>query len=156
MKITGIILALTFVITMPTWAQTQKSTPMETRVINPWKWQDQRGYAQAIDVKQATSTLYCSGQTAIDAEGNASKADMRSQLIQSLENLERVIREAGYEMKHIVRLNIYTTATDELYPCFDVLMAWQVKYGLKQATTLLEVKSLFETCKVELEATAVK
>ncbi|MBC8152007.1 MAG: RidA family protein [Bacteroidetes bacterium] len=129
---------------------------METRVINPWKWQDQRGYAQAIDVKQATSTLYCSGQTAIDAEGNASKADMRSQLIQSLENLERVIREAGYEMKHIVRLNIYTTATDELYPCFDVLMAWQAKYGLKQATTLLEVKSLFETCKVELEATAVK
>lgn len=156
MKITGIILALTFVITMPTWAQTQKTTPMETRVINPWKWQDQRGYAQAIDVKQATSTLYCSGQTAIDAEGNASKADMRSQLIQSLENLERVIREAGYEMKHIVRLNIYTTATDELYPCFDVLMAWQAKYGLKQATTLLEVKSLFETCKVELEATAVK
>lgn len=156
MKITGIIVALTFVITMPTWAQTQKTTLMETRVINPWKWQDQRGYAQAIDVKQATSTLYCSGQTAIDAEGNASKADMRSQLIQSLENLERVIREAGYEMKHIVRLNIYTTATDELYPCFDVLMAWQAKYGLKQATTLLEVKSLFETCKVELEATAVK
>lgn len=117
--------------------------------INPWTWQDQRGYAQAIDVKHATSTLYCSGQTAIND-------DMRSQLTQSLENLERVIREAGYEMKHIVRLNIYTTATDELYPCFNVLMAWQAKYGLKQATTLLEVKSLFETCKVELEATAVK
>lgn len=156
MRTIGIILVLTFVITMPTWAQTQKTINMETRVINPWTWQDQRGYAQAIDVKHATSTLYCSGQTAIDAQGNASKADMRSQLTQSLENLERVIREAGYEMKHIVRLNIYTTATDELYPCFDVLMAWQAKYGLKQATTLLEVKSLFETCKVELEATAVK
>lgn len=141
---------------MPTWAQTQKTTPMETRIINPWQWQDQRGYVQAVEVKHATSTLYCSGQTAIDDDGNSSNADMRTQLILTLKNLERVIREAGYEPKNIVRLNIYTTSTAELLPCFDVLSDWGQKHGIKQATTMLEVKSLFDTLKVELEATAVK
>ncbi|GAB3226597.1 RidA family protein [Spirosoma arcticum] len=129
---------------------------METRIINPWQWQDQRGYAQAVEVTHATSTLYCSGQTAIDADGQSSAADMKTQLIQTLQNLERVIREAGYEPKNIVRLNIYTTSSAELFPCFDVLQDWVTKHGMKQATTMLEVKSLFETLKIELEATAVK
>ena len=129
---------------------------MEKQIINPWQWQDQRGYAQAMDVKQATSTLYCSGQTAIDADGQSSTADMKTQLVQTLQNLERVISEAGYELKDIVRLNIYTTSSAELFACFDVLQEWVTTYGMKQATTLLEVKSLFDTLKVELEATAVK
>ena len=114
---------------------------METRIINPWQWQDQRGYAQAVEVTHATSTLYCSGQTAIDADGQSSAADMKTQLIQTLQNLERVIREAGYEPKNIVRLNIYTTSSAELFPCFDVLQDWVTKHGMKQATTLLEVKA---------------
>ncbi|MBC8154114.1 MAG: RidA family protein [Bacteroidetes bacterium] len=129
---------------------------MEKQVINPWQWQDQRGYAQAVDVKHPTSTLYCSGQTAIDADGQSSTADMRTQLIQTLQNLEQVIHEAGYEPKNIVRLNIYTTSSADLFACFDVLQDWVARHGMKQATTLLEVKSLFDTLTVELEATAVK
>ena len=141
---------------MPAWAQNQKAKQMEKRIINPWQWQDQRGYAQAVEVKQAQSTLYCSGQTAIDAEGKSSTADMRTQLVQTLQNLEQVISEAGYEPKNIVRLNIYTTSSAELFPCFDVFQDWVTKHGMKQATTVLEVKSLFETLTVELEATAVQ
>ena len=37
---------------------------MEKRIINPWQWQDQRSYVQAVEVKQAAGTLYCSGQAA--------------------------------------------------------------------------------------------
>ncbi|GAB3243624.1 hypothetical protein GCM10027346_40540 [Hymenobacter seoulensis] len=129
---------------------------MEKRIINPWQWQDQRSYAQAVDVSQVTGTLYCSGQTAIDAEGISSTADMPTQLLLTLQNLELVIREAGYEPKNIVRLNIYTTSTAELWPCFDLFQAWVARHGMQQATTLLEVKSLFETLKVELEATVVR
>ena len=129
---------------------------MEKRIINPWQWQDQRSYAQAVDVQHATGTLYCSGQTAIDAAGNSSTADMRTQLLLTLENLEQVVVAAGYELRNIVRLNIYTTSTAELWPCFDVLQAWVARHGMQQATTLLEVKSLFETLTVELEATVVK
>ncbi len=129
---------------------------MEKRVINPWQWQDARNYVQAVEVKQAEGTLYCSGQTAIDADGQSSAADMKTQLIHTLQNVEQVINEAGYELKNIVRLNIYTTSSAELFTCFDVFQDWVTRHGMKQATTLLEVKSLFETLTIEVEATVVK
>ena len=129
---------------------------MEKKVINPWQWQDKRSYVQAVEVKKAEGTLYISGQTAINADGLASTADMKSQLIQTIQNLEQVIMEAGYEIKNIVRLNIYTTSSAELFACFDIFQDWIAKHGIQQTTTLLEVKSLFETLKVELEATVVK
>ncbi|WPR77326.1 RidA family protein [Algoriphagus sp. NG3] len=129
---------------------------MEKKVINPWKWQDTRSYAQAVEVKNAEGTLYVSGQTAIDDDGISSTADMKTQLELAIKNLERVVNEAGYECKNIVRLNIYTTSTEELWPHFNVLQDWVAKHGMKQALTLLEVVSLFETLSVELEATVVK
>ena len=129
---------------------------MEKRIINPWQWQDARGYAQAVEVEQVAGTLYVSGQTAINAAGESSTADMESQLAQAIENVERVVREAGYECGNIVRLNIYTTSSEELWPHFNLFQEWVAKHGMKQATTLLEVKSLFETLKIELEATVVK
>jgi 2-iminobutanoate/2-iminopropanoate deaminase len=129
---------------------------MEKRIINPWQWQDQRSYVQAVEVKQADATLYISGQTAINADGQVSTGDMKSQLIQTIQNLEQVISEAGYDSENIVRLNIYTTSSAELFACFDIFQDWIAKHGIKQATTLFEVKSLFETLKVELEATVVR
>lgn len=129
---------------------------MEKRIINPWQWQNERSYAQAVEVKNAEGTLYVSGQTAISAEGVSSNEDMQSQIVSALKNLEQVITEAGYACKNIVRLNIYTTATDELWPNFPIIQEWITLHGIQQATTLLEVKSLFETLKVELEATVVK
>ena len=133
-----------------------KLNKMEIRNINPWKWQDERSYSQAVEVKNVESTLYCSGQAAIDADGVSSNEDMKSQLIQALQNLEQLIGEAGYECKGIVRLNIYTTSTAELWPQFPIFQEWIAKHGIKQAVTMLEVNSLFETLKVELEATVVK
>ncbi len=81
---------------------------------------------------------------------------MKTQLIESIKNLEKVITEAGYDCKNIVRLNIYTTSSEELFTCFDIFQNWMTKHNIKQASTLLEVKSLFETLKVELEVTVVK
>ncbi|WP_126650327.1 RidA family protein [Chryseobacterium aureum] len=129
---------------------------MEKRTVNPWKWQDERSYSQAVEVKNAEATLYCSGQAAIDADGTSSNKDMKSQLEQAIANLEEVISSAGYECHGIVRLNIYTTATEELWPHFPILQEWIAKHKIQQAVTMLEVKGLFETLKVELEATVVK
>jgi 2-iminobutanoate/2-iminopropanoate deaminase len=129
---------------------------MEKRIINPWTWQDARSYAQAVEVKHTEATLYVSGQTAISADGISSNQDMKSQIILAIKNLEQVITEAGYEFKNIVRLNIYTTDTAELWPNFPIIQQWVAQHQIQQATTLLEVKSLFETLKVELEATVVR
>jgi 2-iminobutanoate/2-iminopropanoate deaminase len=129
---------------------------MEKRVINPWKWQDERHYVQGVEVKQVQSTLYCAGQAAVHADGTSSAADMLTQLQLATQNLEQVIREAGYECKNIVRLNVYTTAHEEFFPCFDAFGQWIAKNEIKAAATFFEVKSLYETLKVELEATVVK
>jgi enamine deaminase RidA (YjgF/YER057c/UK114 family) len=156
MKKAAKVLAVLLIITAPALAQNQKKGKMEKRIINPWQWQDQRSYVQAVEAKNVESTLYISGQTAISDDGISSDADMKTQLIKALENLEKVISKAGYEPKGIVRLNIYTTSTAELWPHFNIFQDWVAKHGVKQALTLLEVKSLFETLKIELEATVVK
>ncbi|MCE7065052.1 RidA family protein [Dyadobacter sp. CY326] len=129
---------------------------MEKRIINPWKWQDERSYVQAVEVKNVESTLYISGQTAISAEGISSNEDMKSQLTLALKNLEQVISKAGFQCSNIVRLNIYTTSTAELWPNFNIFQEWVARHNVKPAVTMLEVTSLFETLKVELEATAVR
>ncbi|WP_430611731.1 RidA family protein [Flavobacterium sp. JP2137] len=130
---------------------------MEKRTIDPWKWGEQTNSVQAVEVKNITGTLYCSGQVAIDSNGVPSNGDMRSQLIQTIQNLEQLISEAGYECKNIVRLNVYTTSSQDFFTtCMDVYVPFIQKYGIKQATTLLEVKGLFATLTVELEATVVK
>ncbi len=129
---------------------------MEKRVINPWQWQDARDYVQAVEVKNARSTLYISGQTAIDDDGISSDADMRTQILMALENLEKVIFQSQFEIKNIVRLNVYTTEQEELFKNFDVLQLWIKKHQLQQTTTVMEVNKLFETLKIEFEATVVK
>lgn len=129
---------------------------MEKRTVNPWKWQEERSYSQAVEVRNVQATLYCSGQAAIDPDGTSSNKDMKSQLEQAIANLEEVIITAGYECKGMVRLNIYTTSTQELWPHFPILQEWIAKHQIKQAVTMLEVNGLFETLKVELEATVVK
>lgn len=139
-----------------TCAKAQNKNQMEKKIINPWEWQNQRSYVQAVEVKHAESTLYISGQTAINANGESNNAGMKSQLKIAIQNLEQVINKAGYNPENIVRLNIYTTSTEELLSCFDVFQKWVAKYGIKQVSTVLEVKGLFETLKVELEATVVK
>lgn len=129
---------------------------MEKRIINPWSWQNERSYNQAVEVKNVTSTLYVSGQTAINDDGLSSSADMKTQLELAIKNLEKVVSDAGYDCKNIVRLNIYTTSTKELWPHFNILQSWIHHHKMEQALTLLEVVSLFETLTVELEATVVK
>ncbi|NQD72308.1 RidA family protein [Sphingobacterium shayense] len=129
---------------------------MQKRAFSPWKWQDERSYVQAVEVKNSEGTLYCSGQAAIDADGISSNEDMKSQLQQAIANLEEVITTSGYRCDGIVRLNIYTTSTAELWPNFPILQDWVAKHNIKQTVTMLEVTGLFETLKVELEATVVK
>jgi enamine deaminase RidA (YjgF/YER057c/UK114 family) len=130
---------------------------MQKTTFDPWAWGKNTNSVQAVEVKNVEGTLYCSGQVAMDANGVPSSADMRSQLIQTIANLEQLVSESGYECKNIVRLNIYTTNMNEFFTtCMDVYVPFLQQYGIQQATTGFEVKGLFATCTIELEATVVK
>jgi enamine deaminase RidA (YjgF/YER057c/UK114 family) len=83
---------------------------MRQKKINPWTWQDQFGFAQAIEVNGAQTVLYCAGQTSMDAQGRpVHEGDMRGQITLAMNNLEEVLRNAGASLANVVRLNYYTT-----------------------------------------------
>ncbi len=130
---------------------------MERRIINPWTWQDQFGYVQANEVSDAQRTLFCAGQTSVDEEGRpVHPEDMRAQIIQAMDNLETVLKEAGFELSDVVRLNIYTTDVDRFFEAFDAAVGRMEEAGCRPASTLLGVTRLaFPELMVEIEATAV-
>ena len=82
----------------------------EITAVNPWTWQDQFGFSQAIAVDGAQRTLHCAGQTSVDANGQPQHpGDMAAQINLALDNLEAVLRRAGLGLANVVRLNYYTT-----------------------------------------------
>jgi enamine deaminase RidA (YjgF/YER057c/UK114 family) len=130
---------------------------VERRIINPWTWQDQRGFVQAHEVGGAGRTIFCAGQVSVDEEGRpVHPEDMRAQITQTMDNLETVLREAGVELSDVVRLNYYTTDLDRFFEAFDALATRLAESGCQPASTLLGVTRLaFPELLVEIEATAV-
>ncbi|MGD0661348.1 MAG: RidA family protein [Syntrophorhabdales bacterium] len=130
---------------------------METKAINPWQWQDALGFSQAIEVRGGQRVVYCSGQTSVDADGNPMYAgDLTKQLIQALDNLESVLKEAGLTLANVVRLNYYTTDMRCFLSAGPVLGKRLEAARCKPSSTLLAVTSLFHPdIMLEIEATAV-
>jgi enamine deaminase RidA (YjgF/YER057c/UK114 family) len=131
---------------------------MERKIVNPWKWQDQYGFVQANEVSGAERVLYCSGQFSVDAEGRPVKAgDMRGQIAQALDNLDAVLRAAGFKLSDVVRMNFYTTDVDRTMEAWPVIQDRLGQAGCRQASTLLGVARLYHPdILVEIEATAVR
>jgi enamine deaminase RidA (YjgF/YER057c/UK114 family) len=101
--------------------------------------------------------LVCSGQDAVDAEGNSQHpGDMAAQLVMSLDNLEAVLAAADMTLANVVRLNVYTTDFDEFVKHWATIAGRFGESEARFATTLLGVTRLFTPqLLVLLEATAV-
>ncbi|WP_030174156.1 RidA family protein [Spirillospora albida] len=130
---------------------------MERTAVNPVTWSLEMGFNQGEVVSGHTRTLYCSGQTATDGDGKPRHdGDMAAQLALSIDNLEAVLGEAGMSLANLVRLNVYTTDVDVLFPNYGVLAARLGAAGAAPPTTMLGVTRLaLPTLMVELEGTAV-
>jgi enamine deaminase RidA (YjgF/YER057c/UK114 family) len=109
------------------------------------------------EVDRHQRLLVCSGQDAVDADGNAQHpGDMGAQLEMSLDNLEAVLGAANMSLANVERLNLYTTDFDELVKHWGRLADRFGNSGGRFATTVLGVTRLFTPqLLVLLEATAV-
>ena len=88
----------------------------ERTTINPWSWSLRLGFDQAQLIEGHQRELVCSGQDAVDADGNPQHpGDMAVQLELALDNLQAVLAAADMTLANIVRLNVYTTDVDELF-----------------------------------------
>lgn len=132
---------------------------METRAVNPWTWQEQFGFSQAVEASGADRVLFCAGQTSVDADGApVHPGDMAAQTGQALDNLEAVLKKAGLGLANVVRLNFYTTDVDAFITTGAEVLGNRVGAagGPLPAGTLLGVARLaFPELMIELEATAV-
>ena len=130
---------------------------MERTAVNPMAWSLEMGFNQGEIVSGNTRTLYLSGQTAMSADGKPQHdGDMGAQLALSLDNLEAVLHEAGMTLANLVRLNVYTTDVDLLFPHYGVLASRLGAAGVAPTSTLLGVARLaIPSLMVELEGTAV-
>lgn len=130
---------------------------MERTAVNPWEWSVSMGFNQGEVVSGEARTLFCAGQTSVDAEGVPQHdGDMAEQLALALDNLEAVLEQGGMGLGDLVRLNIYTTDVDGLLEHYGVLAARTSAAQVAPPGTLLGVARLaYPGLLVELEGTAV-
>jgi enamine deaminase RidA (YjgF/YER057c/UK114 family) len=126
---------------------------MQRTSINPWSWSVNLGFDQAQLIERQGRLLVCSGQDAVDADGNPQHpGDMAGQLELALDNLQAVLAAADMTLADVVRLTVYTTDIDEYLAHLPSVID---RFGdSRYATTLVGVTQLPAQLLVMLEATA--
>ena len=67
--------------------------------------------------------VYTAGQLARDVDGNCvGKGDMRAQMEQAFQNLDRCLKAAGATWADVVKTNTFVTDFDEFQKCADIRM----------------------------------
>ena len=130
---------------------------MQRTSINPVSWSVKLGFAQGQLIAGHRRELMCSGQDAVDADGQARHAgDMAAQLEVSLDNLGAILAGAGMSLADVVRLNVYSTDVGELFKHWGTL---QRRFGDSEdrfVTSIVGVTQLAAPgLLVLLDATAV-
>jgi len=130
---------------------------MELKTHNPSPWLEHFGFNHAVEVRGGDRVLYCSGQTASDAEGAPlHPGDLAAQYRSAWDNLVELLETADMTPANLVRLNIYTTDVPAFMEAAETLTPLHLEAGAKAACTLLGVRELYAPeVLVEIEATAV-
>jgi enamine deaminase RidA (YjgF/YER057c/UK114 family) len=125
-------------------------------VIQPAGWPRPRGYANAVLAEGRL--LFIAGQIGWDAEGVFHSDDFVAQARQALINILTLLRAAGAEPAHLVRMTWYVTDRREyLRRARELGEAYRELLGsVYPAMTAVEVSALIEDrARVEIECTAV-
>lgn len=128
---------------------------MQKTQINPWSWQDRRGYSQAWKVEEGRTVVFVSGQVSVSAEGEVLHADdFAGQVEQTLENLRTVLAESGASFESVVKIGVFLTDMRNL-PEFGRIKA-SLFPGPQPASTAIGVTALaMPELMIEVEAIAV-
>lgn len=126
-------------------------------IIQPEGWQAPKGYANAVAGRGRL--VFVAGQVGWDPlTGTFAGDDLAAQAAQALANVAAVLRAAGAEPGHVVRMTWYVTNREEYLAARPAIgAAYRAVMGRHYpAMSLLIVHSLLEErAKVEIEATAL-
>jgi enamine deaminase RidA (YjgF/YER057c/UK114 family) len=129
---------------------------MNPETLNPPHWVPAKGYANGVTA--AGRLVFVAGQVGWNAAQVFESEDFVGQVRQALRNVVEVLREAGAEPRHLVRLTWFVVDKREyLDRVKEVGAVYREVLGRHYpAMTLVQVVALLEDrAKVEIEATAV-
>jgi enamine deaminase RidA (YjgF/YER057c/UK114 family) len=129
-------------------------SPARVTYANPPTLGTPPGYSQVV-VVTGGSTIYVSGQVALDRSGNLVGADdLRAQAQQVFANLHAALAAAGATFADVVKLNLYVLDASQIAVIREVRDAF-VNTANPPASTLVEVRRLArEEFLIEVEAIA--
>jgi enamine deaminase RidA (YjgF/YER057c/UK114 family) len=131
-------------------------TPAAVELIRSSELTDVAPYAYAAVARDVTRLVFTAGACPLDADGNTvAIGDVAGQAEQVMANLEVALREAGVELRDVVKSTVYVATQRQ----GDLLTAWEVVrrwFGDHDApSTLLGVSVLgYDDQLVEVEAIA--
>lgn len=137
----------------------QSSFGAVAQYLNPQGLTKPTGYTQVVVVAQPTQLIYVSGQTARNASGEiVGKGDLRTQVIQAMENLRTALTAAGVTMQDIIKLNYYVVnLKPDQVPIIREVRAKYLTGEHPPAATLVGVTALAGAdLMVEIEAVAAR
>lgn len=117
------------------------------------EWEDKVGYSRAVKIG---NILEIAGTVAVDSSGEiVGRNNPYEQSKFILSKIEKILIEAGFTLKDVIRTRIYIT---NIHDWQDVTKAHgEVFKNIKPACTLLEVSNLIsKDYLVEIEASAIK
>jgi enamine deaminase RidA (YjgF/YER057c/UK114 family) len=130
-------------------------TDSTKQVLQPPGWAAPKGYANGVAA--SGRQVFVAGQIGWDAQCQFASDDLVEQVRQALANIVAVLREAGAEPQHIVRMTWYLTDKREyLARAREIGRVYRELIGdFGVAMSAVQVAALVEDrAKVEIEVTA--
>ncbi|MGZ4730806.1 MAG: RidA family protein [Terriglobales bacterium] len=102
----------------------------------------------------AGNTLYVAGQEGIDDQGKLAPGGIGTETQAALANIEKVVKEAGFDLKDIVSVTVYLADIHE-FPDMNKVYKTVIP-DPKPARATVQVAALVNNARVEISAIAVK
>jgi 2-iminobutanoate/2-iminopropanoate deaminase len=106
------------------------------------------------DAVVSGNTLYVAGQQGPDANGKVTGTDITLQTTNAIAAIEKVVKQAGYQMTDIVSVIVYVTDLNDVKAMNDVYK--KLMPDPKPARATVQVAGLIGGAKIEISAIAVK
>ena len=124
---------------------------MKTKIFTPNAPAAIGPYSQAI---LSNETLYCSGQIALDKDGNLKNSNIEDETVQIFKNINAILNEVNMTFENIVKSTIFLKNMDD----FSTVNSIYEKYfkSSPPARETVEVSRLPKNVNIEISVIAVK